>query len=330
MWAILFSLQCVDGPKYIVYYCLILMAQCKAMVTPLLMPWSYRSLALSLDLFSILFAVCLFFSAPQSRWCCSPQLSSLLVYGVQGRGGCGRGTDAAVCVSGCEGSPCRLAGPAAPGVSALRGSPSGDEDWDPSMDCGSCDPVTPNPTVASACPPRRASPPDVMQSSQSDTCSDVSTLPDIPGNEESWLVTPPPCFTAGPRSPLSALETSSMENLLIEHPSMSVYASRGRQNSEGVDSTHSDSDEETSNVVVPAVAARGHTIRQPPRRPHAVAERAGLTTSQKVALQQYKTRSMTRSSLKRQNLVCQRVSRNKAAARRGRVVQPCPRGQRHC
>ncbi|XP_057690085.1 tumor protein p53-inducible nuclear protein 1 [Corythoichthys intestinalis] len=41
--------------------------------------------------------------------------------------------------------------------------------------------------------------------------------------EESWFVTPPPCFTGrGVRSVL--VETSPLENLLIEHPSMSVYA----------------------------------------------------------------------------------------------------------
>ncbi|XP_042562267.1 tumor protein p53-inducible nuclear protein 1 isoform X2 [Clupea harengus] len=41
--------------------------------------------------------------------------------------------------------------------------------------------------------------------------------------EESWFITPPPCFTAGGRNPV-LLETSPLENLLIEHPSMSVYA----------------------------------------------------------------------------------------------------------
>lgn len=40
--------------------------------------------------------------------------------------------------------------------------------------------------------------------------------------DESWFVTPPPCFTAeGPDS--VSMESSPMEDLLIEHPSMSVY-----------------------------------------------------------------------------------------------------------
>ncbi|MEQ2237014.1 hypothetical protein ILYODFUR_018718 [Ilyodon furcidens] len=41
--------------------------------------------------------------------------------------------------------------------------------------------------------------------------------------EESWFVTPPPCFTGYDSQPV-ILKTSPLENLLIEHPSMSVYA----------------------------------------------------------------------------------------------------------
>ncbi|CAH0547501.1 unnamed protein product [Brassicogethes aeneus] len=51
--------------------------------------------------------------------------------------------------------------------------------------------------------------------------SSTSSLP-CANMEESWFLTPPPCFTsAGP----VMLETSPLENLLIEHPSMSVYVS---------------------------------------------------------------------------------------------------------
>ncbi|KAK7113856.1 uncharacterized protein [Littorina saxatilis] len=41
---------------------------------------------------------------------------------------------------------------------------------------------------------------------------------------ESWIVTPPPCFT-GTGSINTHLSSSPLENLLIEHPSMSVYNS---------------------------------------------------------------------------------------------------------
>ncbi|XP_022904109.1 uncharacterized protein [Onthophagus taurus] len=38
--------------------------------------------------------------------------------------------------------------------------------------------------------------------------------------EESWYITPPPCFTS---TGTVVMETSPLENLLIEHPSISVY-----------------------------------------------------------------------------------------------------------
>ncbi|KAK9500317.1 hypothetical protein O3M35_001601 [Rhynocoris fuscipes] len=53
--------------------------------------------------------------------------------------------------------------------------------------------------------------------------SSTSSLPCL-SLEESWFVTPPPCFTStGPVT----VETSPLENLLIEHPSMSVYDRTG-------------------------------------------------------------------------------------------------------
>lgn len=47
--------------------------------------------------------------------------------------------------------------------------------------------------------------------------------------EESWFITPPPCFTAGGHAPIH-VETSPLENLLIEHPSMSVYVAHNVRN----------------------------------------------------------------------------------------------------
>lgn len=55
--------------------------------------------------------------------------------------------------------------------------------------------------------------------------SDISSQPEFlynPSMEECWLVSPSPCFTAQETMP-QKFESSSMENLLIEHPSMSVY-----------------------------------------------------------------------------------------------------------
>ncbi|ENN77589.1 tumor protein p53-inducible nuclear protein 2 [Dendroctonus ponderosae] len=55
--------------------------------------------------------------------------------------------------------------------------------------------------------------------------SSVDSLVHVHAMEESWFVTPPPCFSSqtGPVQ----LRTSPLENLLIEHPSMSVYQRTG-------------------------------------------------------------------------------------------------------
>lgn len=61
--------------------------------------------------------------------------------------------------------------------------------------------------------------------------SDVSSQPELlynPSIEECWIVSPSPCFI-GQDVSLEKLKSSSMEDLLIEHPSMSIYKSRGRR-----------------------------------------------------------------------------------------------------
>lgn len=61
--------------------------------------------------------------------------------------------------------------------------------------------------------------------------SDVSSQPELlynPSREECWIVSPSPCFI-GQDVSLEKLKSSSMEDLLIEHPSMSIYKSRGQR-----------------------------------------------------------------------------------------------------
>lgn len=81
---------------------------------------------------------------------------------------------------------------------------------------------------------------------QSDTAlSDVSSQPEHvthPSLEECWIVTPPPCFTAS-ESTAGRVRMHPLENLLIEHPSMSVYWPRDRLNLEA-DHDLEDVDEE--------------------------------------------------------------------------------------
>lgn len=54
-----------------------------------------------------------------------------------------------------------------------------------------------------------------------DAASTTSEASTTAGMEESWLVTPPQCFND--KLKRSRTEFNPMENLLIEHPSMSIY-----------------------------------------------------------------------------------------------------------
>lgn len=57
------------------------------------------------------------------------------------------------------------------------------------------------------------------------TAAPVGRPPPAPSlMDESWFVTPPACFTAeGPGLGPARLQSNPLEDLLIEHPSMSVY-----------------------------------------------------------------------------------------------------------
>lgn len=72
---------------------------------------------------------------------------------------------------------------------------------------------------------RRGSPPPTTSSPHSPSDCVSRSMPSQPDPclmDESWFVTPPPCFTAEGPNPVS-MESNPMEDLLIEHPSMSVY-----------------------------------------------------------------------------------------------------------
>lgn len=149
---------------------------------------------------------------------------------------------------------------------------------------------------------------------------------------ESWILTPPPCFTLG--GPSSQVAMTEMENLLIEHPSMSVYNSHCSRGSSGEDSNLS----ESSNENLPNVVAKrglrprnskGQVVRQPPRRPSAVAARCGILAqveSMKSAqhAKHYKeTRNLSKSSLNRHNKSIYR--QGKKFSQKTRVQTPAAR-----
>lgn len=181
----------------------------------------------------------------------------------------------------------------------------------------------------------------LSDTSSGTTTSGASTPVHVvyPSMEESWLVTPPPCFTAGGNSP-ARVETGPMENLLIEHPSMSVYGPRGRQSSTGLDTDESETSSEAEDVRAAAQSApraSTATVRQPPRRPRAVAACAGLlaqmeaTRSMQIVKQRQESRQASRNKLGRSNKVSQYQSQNKHMRRKHYMLRPSGRSNnRRC
>lgn len=86
--------------------------------------------------------------------------------------------------------------------------------------------------------------------------------------QESWYLTPPPSFSS--RGPVH-METSPLENLLIEHPSMSVYQKSGKMiRRKTSNSSRSASEEEsplrpTSEEGTPTRPGRNERLNKLPR-----------------------------------------------------------------
>lgn len=102
---------------------------------------------------------------------------------------------------------------------------------------------------------------DTVESKQSAVLESTRRSVDI--LEESWYVTPPSCFNARQGDSLS-LQTSPLENLLIEHPSMSVYGGPAEPWL-AVEESHSEQTPETSEnepTGEAAVETRTHTHRR--------------------------------------------------------------------
>ena len=120
--------------------------------------------------------------------------------------------------------------------------------------------------------------------------------------KEAWILTPPPCFTAEKTS--GDVGISDLENLLIEHPSMSVYK---RSGSEGEES--SDSESSMEDLVVSDTKRSQVASRQAPHRVRAVSARAQLMSQvDKVKVAQrmqtrHTTRQLTKKSIDRSNRV---------------------------
>ncbi|XP_058706297.1 tumor protein p53-inducible nuclear protein 2 isoform X1 [Poecile atricapillus] len=132
--------------------------------------------------------------------------------------------------------------------------------------------------------------------------------------DESWFVTPPPCFTAEEPGP-DGVGSSPMEDLLIEHPSMSVYV--------------------TSTLEVDAEGPEDHAEEEPRPEPLARAlpakaallDKAGPAQRAQRAKQLAERHRLAQKALQRQNRARQRPPRRAKQLPGAFVHQPC---QRHC
>ncbi|XP_015151769.2 tumor protein p53-inducible nuclear protein 2 isoform X1 [Gallus gallus] len=153
------------------------------------------------------------------------------------------------------------------------------------------------------------------------TGSSTPTLPSPCLMDESWFVTPPPCFTAEEPGP-DGVGSSPMEDLLIEHPSMSVYVTSTLElDAEGPQ------DDAVGEVPEPRLE------RHVPHRSASLSVKAAVLekVSQARRVQRAKQLAekpwLSQKALQRQDRARQRPPR-RARQRAGSFLhQPC---QRHC
>ncbi|XP_012717761.2 tumor protein p53-inducible nuclear protein 2 isoform X1 [Fundulus heteroclitus] len=155
--------------------------------------------------------------------------------------------------------------------------------------------------------------------------------------DESWFVTPPPCFTAEG----ATAEASPMEDLLIEHPSMSVYVSPN--NLSMLSSGNLSVVGEESLVSLASSASRATEPAAPPatrstmptRVSRGAAAQAGALAkvTQVARVQRYKARverrHLSRGHIQRQNRVREQVPRHASHARSTFLHQPSKRNVCH-
>ncbi|XP_053849351.1 tumor protein p53-inducible nuclear protein 2 isoform X2 [Vidua macroura] len=139
--------------------------------------------------------------------------------------------------------------------------------------------------------------------------------------DESWFVTPPPCFTAEEPGP-DSVGSSPMEDLLIEHPSMSVYVTSTLEvDGEGPE------DDAAEDVAEPRpeppVAQRGRALAVKA----AALDKAGQAQRAQRAKQLAERQRLAQKALQRQNRARQRPPRRAKQLPGAFVHQP---SQRHC
>ncbi|XP_059905361.1 tumor protein p53-inducible nuclear protein 1 isoform X1 [Gadus macrocephalus] len=150
--------------------------------------------------------------------------------------------------------------------------------------------------------------------------------------DESWFVTPPPCFTAEG----ATAEASPMEDLLIEHPSMSVYVSPNNLSMVSNGNLSVVGEESVSLAgSMSRVADQPAAPAMPTRASRGAAAQAGALAkvTQVARVQRGKARierrHLGRNRIQRQNRVREQVPRHAAHARNTFLHQPGNRSVCH-
>ncbi|XP_078508295.1 tumor protein p53-inducible nuclear protein 2 isoform X1 [Lissotriton helveticus] len=160
---------------------------------------------------------------------------------------------------------------------------------------------------ASACtslPPHESPPPPASLPHSPYDCGAKSmpSQPDPCSMDESWFVTPPPCFTAEGPGPVN-VESSPLEDLLIEHPSMSVYVTSNSLVLESAVETENPEEHDSERP-----ASRSRVERRATHHPTSIATKAAILekVSQVCRIQRAKERverhKLSRKAMQRQNL----------------------------
>ena len=129
---------------------------------------------------------------------------------------------------------------------------------------------------------------------------------------EAWLVTPPQSFTA---SGTQQLPASPMEDLLIEHPSMSVYAPRR---------TGSTGSSENSSLETSPERSQNHCTPRRSTRVRGFVFRCGHPSKKSASRQNSRPSRTTKNSCTRANLV-HHIKPKAMRPRRQSVFQPTAR-----
>ncbi|KAM9178323.1 tumor protein p53-inducible nuclear protein 2 isoform 1-T1 [Mergus octosetaceus] len=151
-----------------------------------------------------------------------------------------------------------------------------------------------------------------------------SPVPTLPGPclmDESWFVTPPPCFTAEEPGP-DGVGSSPMEDLLIEHPSMSVYVTSTLE-------LDAEEPQDSAAGEVPEPRLERHVLHHTTSLSvkAAILEKVSQARRVQRAKQLAEKPWLSQKALQRQDRARQRPAR-RARQRAGSFLhQPC---QRHC